>query len=147
MTDNQHENCEDDCGEDGHSHEDQHSHENHLEKDNLNSFTLTGSYEFDEETTQNEIIIQVEEILNWLGTEAISLGAPVIGHIKGWVEMEDKVRFSLVMPEEGVDLGGDFNSDLPVDSYEVKLLAVIPLEDSKLSSLKKKVDAKLRDVG
>ncbi|OUJ18144.1 hypothetical protein AMET1_1046 [Methanonatronarchaeum thermophilum] len=149
MNHNHREECNDpDCSH--HSHDkknhESHGHKGHLEKDNLNSFTLTGSYRLDSSLTQSTIKDRIGDVVSWLGEEAIDRGAPVIGHIKGWVEMQDKFRFSFVNVEEGVDLDGSVDPEVPVNEFSFKMLAVIPLSDSKLSSLRSEVDRKLKNI-
>ena len=132
--------------EDHENHGDEHGHEGHLEEDNLNSFTLTGSYSLDGSLAQGEVEKRIADIVDWLGNEALDRGAPVIGHIKGWVEMEDKFRFSFVTIEEGVDLDGSLDSEVSVDKFVFKMLAVIPLDDSELDVLAEEVDGKLKNI-
>ncbi|WGI17753.1 hypothetical protein [Methanonatronarchaeum sp. AMET-Sl] len=139
------------CDNPNHNHNQDHKHEEnehvgHLEKDNLNSFTLTGTYELSNSLSQSRVMDEVGGIVNWLGDEAIGHGAPVIGHIKGWVEMQDKFRFSFVNVEEGVDLDGSIDPEVMVSKFSFKMLAVIPLDDSKLDVLRSDVERELEKI-
>ncbi|KXB07595.1 hypothetical protein AKJ51_00885 [candidate division MSBL1 archaeon SCGC-AAA382A20] len=117
--------------------------ENHLEADNLHSFSFEENLTFDTPVPQGEIRNRVFKIVNRLARRCIEEGADLIGHIKGRIEMKENLRFNLIESEEGVKTDGDIQEDLKTKEVAVKILAVVPLQKEILDNIRKKAREEL----
>lgn len=125
------------------NHKNENFHNNsHLEADNLNSFSIFEKLTFENPITQGEIKKWVLKLVRETGNECIEQGAPVLGHIKGRLEMEDIIRFSLVQPEVGVQTDGDIDEALGVKRASIKILGVVPLKEQILDNIGEKIRKK-----
>ncbi|OKY78421.1 MAG: hypothetical protein BTN85_0912 [Candidatus Methanohalarchaeum thermophilum] len=114
-----------------------HSH-GHLEQDNLDSFTLIIEKKLDKKQEQENIKNCISKVIESLGKKIIEVGPGIIGHIKGRIEMKDKIRFSFVDEKQGVEFEGNINSEEKIDELEIKILAVVPVGGKELKKIKKK---------
>lgn len=129
-----------------HNHEKRHPHENHLENDNLNSFSLQEKITFKNPVSQGEIKDRVLKIVSKIGKKCIEQGADIIGHIKGRIEMEEILRFSMIEPEEGIETDGDIKETLETDQATIKILAVVPLREEILTDMRESARRDLLSV-
>lgn len=118
-----------------HNHEKKHPHENHLETDNLNSFSLQEKITFKNPMSQGEVKDRVLRVVSKIGRKCAEQGADIIGHIKGRIKMEEILRFSMIELEKGIETDGDIKETSETNQATIKILAVVPLQEEILTEI------------